>query len=179
MVFYLLCLRAFDLIYSFPLSSRNLLLDDNDDPHGPQTIVPSPSPAFTGFLRPDILEGVENVRHRLFDPLNVLRFRKLAFLWRRGGYLRWVTELVVKFPGTFGSLDVRCCILCAFVLVLRRNCGLPSFIGDSSPVSIGLSKVVMLGEVEHRMDHHGPPNHQTSRPATNLDPCAFRLDPTK
>ena len=41
-------------------------------------------------------------------------------------------------------------------LVLRRNCDLPSFVGDSSPISIELLKVVILGEVERRMDCHGP-----------------------
>ena len=86
--------------------------------------------------------------HRLLDSLNVLHFLKLAFLWCRAGYLRWVTELVVECTGTLGSLDVRCCILCVFVLVLRRNCDLPSFSGDFSPVPVDLSKAVRLREVE-------------------------------
>ena len=70
-----------------------------------------------------------------------------------GGEVLWYLE----------SLDVVCYILCAFVLVLRRKCDLPSSIGDSSPVSIELSKVVILGEVERRMDCHGPNQHRDLR----------------
>lgn len=115
---------------------------------GHRRIVSSPSPAFTGSLGLDTLEEVRNVMHQPLDPLNVLHFLELAFLWDCEGYLLWVTVLVLKFSGTFGPLDFRYRILCVFVLVLCRNCDLPSFIGESSPVSIELSKVAILGEVE-------------------------------
>ena len=86
---------------------------------------------------------------------------------------------MARCSGTLWFLD-RYHMICTSVSVLRQSCDLPSFIADSSPVSIDLSKAIKLRDVSSgpgRGDY-GTPNHrtQTPRPSTNLGSCASLLD---
>ena len=103
----------FDLILSFPLL-EDLGLAGYDEPaldgsglHGPQTIVPSTSPVFTGTLEFRRLEGAGDIARQLLDLPNGLHFRKLTLAWDdRAEELQWMMELVAKCSHTLQSLDV-------------------------------------------------------------------------
>ena len=148
---FLSCTQILNFVCSFPLledltlSGIGLLLGNDDDPCGPQTIAPSSSPAFTGTLDLAIYEGTGSIAPGLLDLPNGLHFRK--FRWETAEDLEGITELVAGCSDTLECLDVACNRSRAFVLVLRWSCDLHPCVGDSSPASIDLSKAIRLKDV--------------------------------
>ena len=104
--------QVFDLISSFPLLEDLALMGrdeswfNDDDPHGPQTVVPSTSPVFTGSFSFHILGGAGNHARQLLDLPNGLHFRNLALSWGRVEDLWWITEMVARCSHTLESLDI-------------------------------------------------------------------------
>lgn len=54
---------------------------DADDSQGPQTVVPSTSPALTGSLNFHVHAGAENTARKLLDLPGDLQLRKLTLSW--------------------------------------------------------------------------------------------------
>jgi len=150
------CPQVFDLVCSFPLLEDLTLLgddqplDDDNDSHGPRTVVPSTSPPLTGSLELTMLLGMGNVTRRLLDLPNGLHFRELVFWWFYEMDLSSMMELVARCSDTLECLDVRCYPPGTFAPVLLRGCNPPSFVGDRNPASIDLSKATKLKDVVFR-----------------------------
>ena len=66
-VFDLLQVHSFPLLEDLTVISCDCPLDADDDPHGPQTVVPSTSPAFTGALALYLGPGIEHMARRLLS----------------------------------------------------------------------------------------------------------------
>jgi len=58
----------------------------------------------------------------------------------------------VRRASTFGCLGVECPPPCAFILVLRRSCNLPSSVSNPTPASINLSKATNLRHAGFRAE---------------------------
>ena len=120
------CRHLFNLIRFSPLledltlTGHDMLLGDEDDPHEPQAIIPSTSPAFTGALELILPGGMENTTRRLLDFPNGLRFWKLTSWWTCEEDLRWIMELVTGCSDTLKCLDVRCGLHSTFVSIPCR-----------------------------------------------------------
>ena len=146
--------EVFDLIRSFPLLEDLVLMGHDSgrggDPNGPQTVIPSTSPALTGSLTLLIFGGMGNTAQRLLNLPGGLRFRKLGFLWDHTADPQWMTELVARCSDSLECLSVTCEPTCKFVLIPHRNYNLPAFAGDSGSVSFDLSKATKLGYVSFR-----------------------------
>ena len=104
--------QVFDLILSFPLL-EDLALEGRDesrfndhDPHGPQIVVPSTSPVFTGTLDFRILEGAGNAVRQMLALPNGLHFRSLVFSCGHVEDVGLITELVARCSHTLKSLDI-------------------------------------------------------------------------
>ena len=125
--------QLFNLVRSSPhledlaVWGQNRMLDDDCDPHGPQTIVPAVPPLLTGPLELFMAGGIEGTARRLLDLPNGIHFRKLILSWFCEGDLRWIMELVVRCSYTLEHLNVVCRPPCAFVLVQSQSHDLPSF----------------------------------------------------
>jgi len=103
--------EVFDLIFSFPLLEDLALKGHDeswlgDDPDGPQAIVPSTSPAFTGSLDFHIFGGAGSAARQLLDLPNGLHFRKLALSCDRVQDIWWITEFLTRCSHTLESLDI-------------------------------------------------------------------------
>jgi len=166
--------QVFDLIFSFPLLEDLTLVAcdesrfDNGSPRGPQTVVPSTSPVFTGSLDLHIQGGAGNVARRLLDLPNGLHFRKLALSCSHVEDLWWIRELVARCSHALQSIDIKYSF-CSYThpyLVCTNN-----LILLSSRVGVALVRHLESNETprcgfstrnaEHRMDHHGTQNHHT------------------
>jgi hypothetical protein len=99
--------QVFKLVCSYPLLENLVIvcrgLDEDHDPHTPEVVVPSTSPAFTGTL--GVVVGMGAPRWLLSLP-NGLRFRKLGLTWRHEEDLQWVREVAIACCDTLESLDV-------------------------------------------------------------------------
>ena len=74
--------QVFDLVCSFPLLEDLALVHlTHGSDGGPQTDVPSVSPAFTGSLELALAGGMETIARRSLDLPEGLRFRQFAFSW--------------------------------------------------------------------------------------------------
>jgi hypothetical protein len=101
-------LQAFNLIHSLPpLEDLALVsgcsLDADEDPHGPQTVDLSTSPAFTGTL--DLL-GIKHFAYRLLSLPSGIHFRKLRLTWSRVEDSVLTTALVEECAHTLESLNI-------------------------------------------------------------------------
>ena len=148
--------QVLDLICSFPLlEDLSLLghdkpLDDDNDPHGPRTAIPSTSPPLTGSLELTMLLGMGRVVRQLLDLPNGVNFRKLLLWWFYKTDLPPMMELVAKCYDTLEYLDVRSYPPGTFALVLFCGYNPPWFVGDYTPASIDLSKTTKLKDVIFR-----------------------------
>ena len=147
-------IRSSPLLENLTLTGGGLSLGNDDDPHEPQTVVPSTSPPFTGSLEL-FLEGMGYTTRRLLDLPNGIHFRKLALWWICEEDIRWIMELVMGCSDTLECLDIECHPPCTFTLLLHWTSNLPSFVGDAGPVSFDLSKATKL---EHAVFRPISPN---------------------
>jgi len=144
------CPQTFNLVRSFPLLEdlsllgRNKLLGDGDDLHGPRIIISPTSPPFIRSLGLEIFGGMGDTVRYLLDLPNGPHFRQLSLLWHHEEDLRWTTKLVARCANTLKCLIVRCYPPCTSPLVPHWSYSLPLSSGDSSPVSIDLSKAIRL-----------------------------------
>ena len=100
--------QAFNLIRSLPLLEDLALvsgysLDADDDPHGPQTIDLSTSPAFTGTLE---LLGIKHLAYRLLSLPSGIHFRELRLRWTHAEDPVLTTALVEECAHTLESLNI-------------------------------------------------------------------------
>ena len=130
--------RLFDIICSFPLL-EDLSLRGHDvswvgdnNPYGPQTVIPSTSPALTGSLDFHIPGGVGVTAHQLLELPNGVHFRKLVLSWAHKKDFSWIAELVVRCSHTLESLDVTQTSRRAFVHICVRVDDLTYFQSEQS-----------------------------------------------
>jgi len=124
--------RLFDLICSFPLledlslRGHDMSSINNRNPYGPQTVIPSASPALTGSLNFHVLGavGVGVTAHQLLELPNGVHFRELVLSWTHKGDILWITELVERCSHTLESLDVTEASGRTFVHICVRTDGL-------------------------------------------------------
>ena len=110
--------RSFPLLEDLALAGRDLSVGNDDDPHEPQTVVPSTSPVFTGSLK-FVVGGMGNITRQLLDLPNGIHFRKFAVWWIHDEDLRWIMELVITCSDVLEFLNVRFYPCGTFVLILR------------------------------------------------------------
>ena len=157
----------FDFILSFPLLEDLGLTgyDDSqfndDDPHGPQNIIPSTSPPLTGSLHFH-LRGVR----QLLDLPDGLHFKSLTLSWVREADLWWITELVTRCSHSLEFLDIFCTLHRTFIPVCIRT-------NNSTLFKLTWRQVHTSRQQQNsaiwffdpdrrgRMDHHGTSEHHT------------------
>ena len=143
------CPQTFNVVRSFPLLEdlsllgRNKSLGDGDDLRGSCTIVPPTSPPFIRSLGIYVFGGMGDTVRYLLDLPSGPHFRQLSLLWHYKEDLQWTTKLVARCADTLECLGVTCYPPCALVSVYWNH-NLPSFVGDSSPESVDLSKAIRL-----------------------------------
>jgi len=120
--------QLFDLVCSFPLL-ENLSLDglydwlDDDDPYGPQIIIPSTSPPLSGDLDLHVVGGAGKVVRQLLDLPNGVHFRCLALSWGLLEGAEWITELVALCSHSLESLEVARTFNCTSIRI--RSTAMP------------------------------------------------------
>ena len=146
------CPHLFNLICSSPLlEDLTLTGEDRDNPHRPQTVVPSTSPAFTGSLELSLFGGMGSTARRLLDLPNGVHFRRLTLSLTCVEDLRWTMELVARCSGTLECLDVKYYLHGTSVSILCWSYNLPLYVDETSPVFIDLSKAAKLQDVIFRL----------------------------
>jgi hypothetical protein len=108
--------EIFNLVCSFPLLEDLNLADDDwslgdDDPHGPQAVAPSTSPAFTGSLELYQMRRMAPIAHWLLSLPGGIHFRKLVLPWLHEGDHSLTTALVERCSHTLKSLDIICSLI--------------------------------------------------------------------
>ena len=148
-------LGLLNLICSFPLLEDLNLKGHDDiwssdaDPHGPQTVTPSTSPALTGSLDFHVCGGGGRTVRQLLTLPNGLHFRQLALSWDDKADLWWIAELVVRCSHSLETLDVTRTFRRTFIRICVRNDSLP-FPVRSVPNSFDLSKATKLQDLVFR-----------------------------
>jgi len=104
--------RLFDLVLSFPLLVNLSLvcyygiLFGYRGSDGPQSVVPSTSPALSGNLNFCVTGGAGKAARRLLDLPNGLHFRRIALSWDLTEDVEWVTELVALCSHSLEYLNI-------------------------------------------------------------------------
>ena len=147
----------FDLICSFPLledlslTGRDKSLLSDDDTHGPRSLGPSTSPAFTGSLNFYIRgKGAGNTARQLLELPNGLHFRKLVLSWDHKRDLWWNAELVTRCSHTLESLDITYTFRRTFIYVCVCASNLTPFPVGPEQGSFNLSNATKLRHVVFR-----------------------------
>ena len=106
-------IRSFPLLENLSMAGRHKTWFNNDDPHGPQILIPSASPALSGNLNFHVLRGAGKAARQLLDLPNGLHFRHISLSWDLGEDVWWGTELVALCSHSLKSLDMTrtfCCM---------------------------------------------------------------------